>query len=178
VTGRNAGRYCFLEAELILRTHDLRKAETVCERIEASIRREVPHVERVLIHSSPVMRDEVICAIPVNNDGTMIEESFSLSSHFFVTTLNSSSGKIAPGAVYENPFVNMENGRGVKTGQWLLSKKIDYVMTRKDISGVGLGYALSSSGVEIKMTSCVQVVDALSELQLSLTVSRQPVMIS
>jgi cation diffusion facilitator family transporter len=48
--GRNSGRYCFLEAEVMLRVDDLKKAHAVSQRIERAIRAKVPHLERVLIH--------------------------------------------------------------------------------------------------------------------------------
>ena len=41
VTGRNASRYRFLEAEVTLRTHDLDKAHAVSQRLEDTIRREI-----------------------------------------------------------------------------------------------------------------------------------------
>jgi len=56
VTGRNAGRFRFVEAEVTLRVRDLGKAETATRRIEAQIRQAVPYVERVLLHAEPVER--------------------------------------------------------------------------------------------------------------------------
>jgi cation diffusion facilitator family transporter len=46
VTGRNAGRFRFVEAEVTMRVHDLDKAEAATRRIEAGIRQAVPHIER------------------------------------------------------------------------------------------------------------------------------------
>lgn len=64
LTGRNSGRYRFLEAEVTLRVGDLEKAHTVSQRIEQTIRSEVPHVERVLIHYEPVARNHLRYALP------------------------------------------------------------------------------------------------------------------
>jgi cation diffusion facilitator family transporter len=50
VTGRNAGRFRFVEAGVALRVATLDKAELVMRRIETSVRAALPHVERVLIH--------------------------------------------------------------------------------------------------------------------------------
>lgn len=38
VTGRNAGRYRFIEADVALRTQDLEQAQKACERLEAAKR--------------------------------------------------------------------------------------------------------------------------------------------
>ena len=165
LTGRNAGRYCFLEVELLLRTDDLKKAKKACDRLEAGIRREIPHVERVLIHLSPVMPNEIVCAMPVNGDGTCIDDNFRKSEYFFVTTMNRSSGETASSAVYRNPFESMEQGSGVQLGKWLVGKSIDCVMTHKDISGTGLGFSLSDSGIVIRVTSRQMVADVLSDLK-------------
>jgi divalent metal cation (Fe/Co/Zn/Cd) transporter len=60
VTGRNAGRYRFVEAGVVLRVAEGDKAEMVTRRIEDAVRAAVPHVERVLIHveasTSPCVR--------------------------------------------------------------------------------------------------------------------------
>ncbi len=56
VTGRNAGRYRFVETELTLRVRELERAEAVTQRVEAQIREAVPYIERVLIHAEPMQR--------------------------------------------------------------------------------------------------------------------------
>ena len=44
---------------MALRTHDLDRAHAVGQRLDDSIRREIPHVDRVLIHYEPVAKDRV-----------------------------------------------------------------------------------------------------------------------
>ncbi len=56
VTGRNAGRYRFIETDIALRTQDLEQAHKANERLEAAIREQVAHVDRVLIHYEPTHR--------------------------------------------------------------------------------------------------------------------------
>ena len=48
LTGRNSGRYRFIEAEVAVRVTDLEQAHRVATLLEEAIRAEVPHVERVL----------------------------------------------------------------------------------------------------------------------------------
>ena len=65
LTGRNAGRFRFVEAEVTLRVHELEKAEAATRRIEAQVREAVPHVDRVLIHAEPVQRTHWRYAVPL-----------------------------------------------------------------------------------------------------------------
>jgi cation diffusion facilitator family transporter len=50
VTGRNSGRFRFVEAGVVLRGGALTKIEGAVQRIESNVRAAVPHVERVLVH--------------------------------------------------------------------------------------------------------------------------------
>jgi cation diffusion facilitator family transporter len=58
LTGRNAGRYRFLETEVGLRATSLEEAHQVSQDIEDAIRDEIPHVERVLVHFEPEENSE------------------------------------------------------------------------------------------------------------------------
>jgi len=50
VTGRNSGRYLFVEAKVAFRVTDLARAHQASQRIERDIREAVPNVDRALIH--------------------------------------------------------------------------------------------------------------------------------
>jgi len=65
LTGRNAGRFCFLEADVRLRPLDLKKAEKISMKIEQEIRQQVPLIERVLIHYQPYARSCLNIAVPL-----------------------------------------------------------------------------------------------------------------
>ncbi|MBF0383580.1 MAG: cation diffusion facilitator family transporter [Magnetococcales bacterium] len=164
VIGRNAGRYRFLEAEVVVRTHDLEKAETACHRMQETIRQEVPHVERVLIHSSPVVADHIICAMPVTEGGRLLTDCFCHAHSFHLSTINISTGQVGAGSIHENPFLTLEHGKGIQLGKWLVAQKIDLVLTPVEIDGKGLAYVLSDAGVEVRHTSHKQVAAVLTEL--------------
>lgn len=65
VTGRNAGRFIFVEAGIGLRVMGLAQAEAATQRIEVNIRAAVPHIERVLIHTEPAVPTHIRYAIPL-----------------------------------------------------------------------------------------------------------------
>ncbi|MBF0368955.1 MAG: cation diffusion facilitator family transporter [Magnetococcales bacterium] len=162
VTGRNAGRYRFLEAAVILRTHNLVKAETACRRMETAIRNEVPHLERVLIHSSPVSADYIVCAIPVSEEGRLLEDCFCHAHSFYLSTIENSSGNADAGSIHTNPFITLEHGKGIQLGKWLVNHHVDLVLTRTALDGKGLSYVLSDAGVEVRETPHERVADALA----------------
>ncbi len=161
VIGRNAGRYRFLEAAVILRTHDLDKAEAACRRMEAAIRDAVPHVERVLIRSAPAVADQIVCAMPVTEEGHLLTDCFCDAHAFFLSTIDCSSGQSGAGSIHENPFLTLEHGKGIQLGKWLVQKKVDLVLTRKELNGKGLSYVLSDAGVEVRQSAHERVEDAL-----------------
>ena len=55
---RNAGRYKFVELDLVLRINDLERGHRVTEEIENRVKLEIPQVDRVLIHFQPQGKNE------------------------------------------------------------------------------------------------------------------------
>ena len=72
LVARNSGRYLFVQANLIFRITDLKRAHLASERIESKIRRELPHVDRVLIHYEPRhAKQPEICVSPPGRTGNI-----------------------------------------------------------------------------------------------------------
>jgi len=82
VTGRNAGRFRFVEADVALRVHDLEKAEAATQRIERAIRQAVAHVDRVLIHAEPMERTHLRVAAPLARPDGTLSEHFGEAPYF------------------------------------------------------------------------------------------------
>lgn len=57
LTGRNSGRFKFIEAELTLKVRELEKAHFVANQIESRIKSQVPNVDQILIHYEPVKKE-------------------------------------------------------------------------------------------------------------------------
>ena len=91
-TGRNAGRFRFVEAGVTLRVSDLEKAEVATRRIEAQIRQAVPHVERVLIHAEPMERTHLRYAAPLADANGTLSEHFGEAPHFGLVTVRLADG--------------------------------------------------------------------------------------
>jgi cation diffusion facilitator family transporter len=103
LTGRNSGRYRFLEAEVTLRGDGLKKAHTVSQRIEQAIRDNVPHVERVLIHYEPAVSTHRRVAFPVASPDGRLSEHFGKAPYFALITQRMSDAMIEKKEIVQNP---------------------------------------------------------------------------
>ncbi len=113
LVGRSAGRFKFLQTDVVLRTDDLKKAHQVSEDIERSVRQQVPHVGRVVIHYEPKKRDHVHIAVPLSDPGGRVSDHFGQSPYFALITVRLSDSKIVKQEVRENPHRFLQTAKGI-----------------------------------------------------------------
>ena len=163
VTGRNAGRFRFVEAEVVLRVRELEQAETVTQRIEAQIRQAVPHVDRVLIHAEPIQRTHLLYAIPLANLGGALSDHFGEAPFFALVRVRLSDGAIEEQQVLANPYVEDEKAKGIQVAEWLVEQKVDVALLRKSVQGRGPVYVFGDAGVEIRQTEAKTLAEAVED---------------
>jgi len=161
LTGRNAGRFRFVEAEVTLRVRDLQKAEVATERMEQRIRRAVPHLERVLIHAEPMERTHLRYALPLSDTDGRLSEHFGEAPYFAFVTLRLDDGQIEEQQVLANPYREEERAKGIRVSEWLVQQKVDAVLVKESLQGKGPVYALGDAGVTIEQTEAETVGQAL-----------------
>ena len=161
VTGRNAGRFRFVEAELTLRVQDLEKAEAVTRRIEAQINQAVPHVERVLIHAEPMERTHLRYAAPLAEADGLLSEHFGEAPYFALVRLRLADGVIEEGRTLANPFLQEERAKGIRVAEWLVDHKVDVVFLKESLRGKGPTYVFGDAAVEMRETDAATLDDAL-----------------
>jgi predicted Fe-Mo cluster-binding NifX family protein len=149
VIGRNAGRYRFIETEVGLRVQALDKAHQVSHAIEAAIRHQVPHVERVLVHVEPAQQPVRCVAIPLADRAGTVSAHFGTAPYFALAEVHIATGKIVKQMIVVNPHATDPRGRGLKVAQWLLDQRVDLLITADDVREKGPGYALGDAGVTI-----------------------------
>ena len=164
LTGRNSGRYRFLEAEVTLRKDDLKKAHAVSQRIEQAIRAEVPHVERVLIHYEPMGSIHRRDAFPLANPDGRLSEHFGEAPYFALVTLRRADEAVEKQEVVENPHREVSKAKGIRVAEWLVSKKVDRVVLKENLQGKGPEYVFAAAGVEMMLTEAETVSLALDAL--------------
>jgi predicted Fe-Mo cluster-binding NifX family protein len=138
ITGRNAGRFRFVEAGVALRVVELDKAEAAIRRIEAAVRAAVPHAGTLSRH-------------------------FGEAPFFALVTLRRADGSIGEQRVVANPHQALEKAKGIRVAEWLVAQKIDAVVLREDVQGKGPGYVLRDAGVQLRRTGRTALAEALGE---------------
>jgi cation diffusion facilitator family transporter len=170
VVGRNAGRYRFLEADLALRVDDLEKAHAVSQRLERTIREQVSHVERVLIHYEPRVRTHARYAVPLADAQGTVSEHFGESPYFALVTVRLPG--TAPGAadaqierqeIVANPHQHVKKAKGIRVAEWLVGLKADAVLLREDVHGKGPAYVFADAGVDTWLTQATTLAEAVLE---------------
>jgi cation diffusion facilitator family transporter len=166
VTGRNAGRFRFVEAEVTLRVRDLEKAEAATRRIEARILQAVPHVERVLIHAEPIERTYLHYAAPLANPDGTLSEHFGEAPYFALVTVRLADRSIEEQRILVNPYREEEKAKGIRAAEWLVSQKADAVLLKGSVRGKGPVYVFGDAGVEMQEIKATMLSEALEEVLL------------
>jgi predicted Fe-Mo cluster-binding NifX family protein len=162
VTGRNAGRYRFIEADVARRTQDLEQAQKASERLEAAIREQVPHVDRVLIHSEPAPRTRIRYGVPLASPDGEVSKHFGEAPYFALVTIRTADRALEQQAVHRNPYTEMPKAKGIRVAEWLVKKRRDVVLTKESLKGKGPEYVLSNAGVELRQIHARTLQEALA----------------
>lgn len=152
LTGRNSGRFKFIEADLALKVKELPKAHFIADQIENLIKSRVPNVDHLLIHYEPMQKDTRVVALPVAADRLHLSEHFGEAPLFLILTLKTEDGRIVDESWHANPFQDEEKGKGIKVGEWLVSLGIDEIVTPKSFAHKGPHYVFSDNEVEMRQT--------------------------
>jgi len=152
VTGRNAGRYRFVETGLALRAISRRKVESAVQRIEAVVRDVIPHIERVLVQVEPAGSPHVRYAVPLAADDGPVSAHFGEAPYFAILTLQRDDRSVLERRVVANPFRDVERGKGLRVAEWLVAQKVDVVLSRETLQGKGPAYVFRDAGIELRLT--------------------------
>jgi predicted Fe-Mo cluster-binding NifX family protein len=161
VTGRNAGRYRFVEAEIVLRTQDLLKSQQVQAHIEEQIRQQVSNVERVLIHAEPLRRTHLRYAVPLADPAGSISAHFGEAPYFALAKVRLADKWAEEQEILANPYARLEKGKGLRVAEWLVQQKVDVVLMAEDLQGKGPAYVFGDAGVDVLQTSARTLAEAI-----------------
>ena len=167
LTGRNSGRFKFIEANIIIKTHNLDKAHIIADKIEENIRKEVRNIDQVLIHYEPMRKEEIVYAIPLMEDNESISPHFGEAPWFMFIIFKNGQKTANRVKVIQNPCIKEEKGKGILAAEFLLQNSIDVVIVKKDFSGKGPAYVFSDANVEVILTEEEKPVLAIEKLGLT-----------
>ena len=167
LTGRNSGRFKFIESNIIIKTHNLDKAHIIADKIEENIRKEVRNIDQVLIHYEPMRKEEIVYAIPLMEDNESISPHFGEAPWFMFIIFKNGQKTANRVKVIQNPCIKEEKGKGILAAEFLLQNSIDVVIVKKDFSGKGPAYVFSDANVEVILTEEEKPVLSIEKLGLT-----------
>jgi len=162
VIGRNAGRFRFVEAGVVLRGGGLMKVEAAVPRIEAAVRAAVRHVERVLVHVEPAPAASLRYAVPLADAGGTVSPHFGGAPYFALVTVRRADGVVEGHEVIGNPWQGEERAKGIRVAEWLAAQKVGVVLLKADLQGRGPAYVLRDVGVEQRRIDARTLSEALA----------------
>jgi len=164
ITGRNSGRYIFVEAMVEMAASDFEEAYQASERIEQNIRHQVQNVERVLIHYEPRKKTHLRYAVPLQDREGSISHHFGEAPYFAILDYDVEKNRVEQRDIIPNPFVDVEKRKGGQAAEMLLEQKIDVVFVHHSLSGRAAGYALEAAGVEMRVTSAASLAEVIEHV--------------
>lgn len=167
LTGRNSGRFKFIESNIIIKTHNLDKAHIIADKIEENIKKELGNIDQVLIHYEPMRKEEIVYAIPLMEDKESISPHFGEAPWFSLVIFKNGQKTANRVKIIQNPCIKEEKGKGILAAEFLLHNSIDVVIVKKDFSGKGPAYVFSDANVEVVLTEEEKPVLALEKLGLN-----------
>jgi cation diffusion facilitator family transporter len=125
------------------------------------LRNAVPHVERALIHLEAPDSPYVRYAVPLAAlDGT-VSQHFGEAPSFALMDTRHSAGVLEEQRIVSNPHAKEAKAKGIRVAEWLVTQKIDVLLTRGDILRKGPAYVLREAGVELRMTGKQTIGEAI-----------------
>ncbi len=152
LTGRNSGRYIFVEATVVMHETDFGDAHLASERIQTKIRELVPNVERATIHYEPEERSHLRYAVPLSDPSGTVSPHFGEASFFAILDISVNKPELKKREIVSNPAKDMERQKGIRTAEYILSLKPDVVFSKQSLSGKSAEYVFESARIEIRRT--------------------------
>lgn len=152
LTGRNSGRFKFIETSIVIKTLDLNKAHFVADKIEERIKEQVKNIDQILIHYEPIQKEQIIYALPLTEDQSSISSHFGEAFSFMLVTFDKGSKTAKRIDIVKNPFSKTEKGKGILAAEFLTEKLVDFVMVKNGFQSKGPSYVFSDANIEVIVT--------------------------
>lgn len=166
LTGRNSGRYKFIEADVTLRVRELERAHQISQRLEEKIKKDIPYVDHILIHYEPIKREFSHIAIPYIAKDNKVSEHFGEAPAFLVLKVKADSNSLVKQDILINPFLLEERGKGIRAAELLVKNGVDVVVVKRKFHGRGPEYVFRDAGVEVKVTEKSTIREVMDELKI------------
>lgn len=172
ITGRNSGRYIFVEAIVTMAESDFDRAHHASERIEAKIRGLVPNIERVLIHYEPENTTRLRYAVPLQDEAGTVSLHFGEAPHFAFIDFNVPAGRLERQEIVPNQAAGEDRRKGILVAKMLLARKPDVVLTRKEISDRGPECVLQAANIDVRRTDAGTIAEVVQQVERELRMKK------
>jgi len=152
LNARNSGSFIFVHLDIRLSMKKLEEAHHLADLVESAIRKEIPFVERVSIHYEPVKREYTEYAVPLASQEGEISGHFGSAPFIGIWNKKTNEDVILSQQILDNPFLEMEKGKGIKLAEFLVEKGVNVLYVRKPFEGKGPEYVFSNYEVEVRIT--------------------------
>ena len=159
---RNSGSFTFVHLNLRLSVTRLKDAHQISEHIEQAIKRELPFVERVITHYEPEKKDFVRFAVPIADKNGTISEHFGEAPFVALWDKSISHKRIIQQEIYENPYIHIVKGKGIRLAESLVQRGVDVLYLRNKFVHKGPEYVFSNFDVELRNTDCKDLQSLIS----------------
>lgn len=166
LTGRNSGRYKFIEADVTLRVTELERAHQISQRLEEKIKKDIPYVDHILIHYEPIKKEFSHIAIPCIAKDNQVSEHFGEAPTFLILTVKFKDNSLVRQNSLTNPYLLEEKGKGILVAELLVKNGVDRVVVREKFRGKGPEYVFREAGVEVTVTKKSDLKKVMAELKI------------
>ena len=156
ITGRNSGSYKFVQLDLVLDTNSLDEAHEFSHLVEKKIKKEMPFVEKVVIHYEKDHEEE--------KTAILINENNYICGHFGNCDKVVIIDKNKQSKTLENPYKNSEKKKGIDLAEFLHKKAVTRLILKDKIKQKPVIYALKSFEIECIITDKNSLDEILSSL--------------
>lgn len=147
ITGRSSGSYKFIEAEVTVSTNDFEKAHNIVHEVEAVVKREIPFIEKLVIHFEPDEKRAELYAVPV--DGNRVCDRFAECPEILI--LKHGNDEFKTVERLKNPAKDLKLGKCIELVELLAKRGVDCIAVNNLPLGKGVIYALSAYGIGMKL---------------------------
>ena len=159
--GRNSGAFRFLEATVVVDTHDLDEAHETSKRLEENVRQAAANVDRVVIHYEPPTKEHLTYAAPVGEDG-LLARHFGEAPEVVLVKVRTADRRAVERRTVRNPFAGAEHGRGIKIAEMLVREGVDVVLVPEGLEGKAPGYVFGKARTRVAVARSKVLAEALA----------------
>lgn len=169
LTGRNSGRFKFIEAKIIIKTNNLEDAHYITNIIEHRIKQQINNIDQILIHYEPFKKPEIVYAVMLEEDKASISDHFGESAYLMIVTFQKATDMTLTRIdILANPYNEEKKAKGILLAELLVEKNVDFVLIRTEIKNKGPLYVFSNSNIKTIITNEINPKNAFSNLKLTI----------